>query len=54
MGKEYWQSSPFGEDSLFHPKANEMELKITYGGCHKDDLYTYLFFDIKRKKFKEF
>lgn len=52
MAEEYWKTSPFGERSLFHPKASEKELKITYTGCQKDDTYTYLHFDVKGKNLR--
>ena len=46
MDTEFWKSSPFGEESVFHPSFDKKDLKIRYVFCQKDDKYTYLYFDI--------
>lgn len=46
MDTEYWKSSPFGENSIFHPNFDKKSLKINYLSCEKDDTYTYLHFEI--------
>ena len=46
MDTEYWKSSPFGENSIFHPNYDTKNLKINYLSCDKDDTYTYLHFEI--------
>lgn len=46
MDTDYWKSSPFEEESIFHPSFDNKDLKIRYVFCQKDDKYTYLYFDI--------
>lgn len=46
MDSEYWKSSPFGENSIFHPNFDKKDLKIRYLRCEKDDTFTYLHFEI--------
>lgn len=30
MDTEFWKSSPFGEESIFHPNFEKKDLKIRY------------------------
>ena len=46
MDTDYWKTSPFGENSIFHPNFDKKDLKIRYLQCEKDDTFTYLHFEI--------
>jgi hypothetical protein len=49
MENEYWKSSVFGTDSIFHSSFDEKKLTIKYISCQKDDTYVYLNFDVTAK-----
>lgn len=46
MADEYWKSSPFGTDSIFHSSFDEKKLTVKYISCQKDDTYIYMNFDV--------
>ena len=46
MNTDYCKTSPFGENSIFHPNFDKKDLKIRYLQCEKDDTFTYLHFEI--------
>ncbi len=52
MADKYWESSPFGKDSIFNPSFDVKKLTVKYISCQNDDTYIYINFDVTAKNLR--